>query len=97
MPPISRTALGAATAAVLAVTALTPSVAAQPGPGAPGGGPLVGTQAAVQRTDRPVTVTLVTGDRVLVATDASGRASATALPRDDGSVPLLETRQVGKD
>ncbi|AJF67922.1 S8 family peptidase [Streptomyces vietnamensis] len=97
MRPISRTALGAATAAVLAVTALTPSVAAQPGPGAAGDRPLVGTQAAPQRTGRPVTVTLVTGDRVLVTTDASGRSSAAALPREDGSVPLLETRQVGQD
>ncbi|WOX25840.1 S8 family peptidase [Streptomyces solicathayae] len=97
MRPISRTALGAATAAVLAVTALTPSVAASPGPGASGDRPLVGTQAAAPGTGRPVTVTLVTGDRVLVTTDRSGRAAATALPREDGTVPLLETRQTGRD
>ncbi|MFE5793089.1 S8 family serine peptidase [Streptomyces sp. NPDC056503] len=97
MRPISRTALGAATAAVLAVTALTPSAAARPEPGAHGDRPLVGTSPAPGRQDRPVTVTLVTGDRVLVATDRDGRATATALPRDDGSVPLLETRQAGED
>ncbi|MFB7372276.1 S8 family serine peptidase [Streptomyces sp. NPDC056222] len=97
MRPISRTALGAATAAVLAVTALMPSVAAQPAVGGAGERPLVGAQAAAQRTDKAVTVTLVTGDRVQVTTDRSGRSSATALPGDDGSVPLLETRQSGKD
>ncbi|MFF2779140.1 S8 family serine peptidase [Streptomyces sp. NPDC058052] len=96
MRPISRTALGAATAAVLAVTALTPSAAAGPA-AAPGDGPLVGTQEAARHTGGPVTVTLVTGDRVLVATDGTGRATATALPREDGSVPLLETRHHGGD
>ncbi|MFB7361381.1 S8 family peptidase [Streptomyces hydrogenans] len=96
MRPISRTALGAATAAVLAVTALTPSVAARPEATA-GDRPLVGTAEAARHTGAPVTVTLVTGDRVLVASDATGRATATALPREDGTVPLLETRHDGGD
>ncbi|MFB7736130.1 S8 family serine peptidase [Streptomyces sp. NPDC056112] len=95
MHPISRTALGAATAAVLAVTAIAPSAAApQDDPAAKR--PLTGSTTAV-KAGTPVTVTLVTGDKVLVRTDGSGAASVTALPREDGSVPLLQTRQSGKD
>ncbi|MFB7939772.1 S8 family serine peptidase [Streptomyces sp. NPDC056049] len=94
MRRISRTALGAATAAVLAVTALTPSAAARPET-PDGDRPLVGTAEAARHTGAPVTVTLVTGDRVLVAADGTGRATATALPREDGGVPLLETRHHG--
>ncbi|WP_329377897.1 S8 family serine peptidase [Streptomyces sp. NBC_01351] len=98
MRPISRTALGAATAAVLAVTAVGPSTA-QPIDGAPGAGnrPLVGSEAAGKQPTAPVTVTLVTGDRILVSTDAAGRTAATAMPREDGSQPLVQTRQSGKD
>ncbi|MFJ6759893.1 S8 family peptidase [Streptomyces sp. NPDC091273] len=98
MRPISRTALGAATAAVLAVTAVGPSTA-QPVDGAPGAGkrPLVGSEAAGKQPTAPVTVTLVTGDRILVSTDAAGRTAATAMPREDGSQPLVQTRQSGKD
>ncbi|MGT2531097.1 S8 family peptidase [Streptomyces nojiriensis] len=98
MRPISRTALGAATAAVLAVTAVGPSTA-QPHDGAPGTGkrPLVGSEAAGKQPTAPVTVTLVTGDRILVSTDAAGRTAATAMPREDGSQPLVQTRQSGKD
>uniref|UniRef100_A0AAU2JZ88 S8 family serine peptidase n=1 Tax=Streptomyces sp. NBC_00049 TaxID=2903617 RepID=A0AAU2JZ88_9ACTN len=98
MRPISRTALGAATAAVLAVTAVGPS-AAQPSDGAPGTGkrPLVGSEAAGKQPAAPVTVTLVTGDRILVSTDAAGRTAATAMPREDGTQPLVQTRQSGKD
>ncbi|MEV7525334.1 S8 family serine peptidase [Streptomyces sp. NPDC091371] len=98
MRPISRTALGAATAAVLAVTAVGPSTA-QPSDGAPGAGkrPLVGSEAAGTQPTAPVTVTLVTGDRILVSTDAAGRTAATAMPREDGSQPLVQTRQSGKD
>lgn len=98
MRPITRTALGAATAAVLAVTAIAPSAAAPPQDDASAKRPLVGSETAVNaQADKPVTVTLVTGDKVLVSTDTSGRSTATALPREDGSVPLLETRQMGKD
>ncbi|MFF2790940.1 S8 family serine peptidase [Streptomyces sp. NPDC058049] len=98
MRPISRTALGAATAAVLAVTAIGPT-AAQPADGTPGAGkrPLAGGEAAGKQPTAPVTVTLVTGDRILVSTDAAGRTAATAMPRADGSQPLVQTRQSGKD
>ncbi|MER6447624.1 S8 family peptidase [Streptomyces venezuelae] len=98
MRPISRTALGAAAAAVLAATAIGPT-AAQPSDGAPGAGkrPLVGGQAAGEQPTAPVTVTLVTGDRILVSTDTAGRTGATAMPRADGSQPLVQTRQSGKD
>ncbi len=96
MRPISRTALGAATAAVLAVTVVAPSVAAPPdAPGAKR--PITGSAAAAATAPKPVTLTLVTGDRLLVTTDASGAAAATALPREDGSVPLIQTRQSGPD
>ncbi|WP_411107164.1 S8 family peptidase [Streptomyces sp. cmx-4-9] len=96
MRPISRTALGAATAAVLAVTAVGPSTA-QPSAGGPEGRPVVGSGAAARQPAAPVTVTLVTGDRILVSTDAAGRTAATAMPRKDGSQPLVQTRQSGKD
>ncbi|MFE2285296.1 S8 family serine peptidase [Streptomyces sp. NPDC059443] len=106
MRPISRTALGAAIAAVLAVTAVGPSTA-QPSDGASGAGtaagtaaenrPLTGSEAASKQPTAPVTVTLVTGDRVLVSTDAAGRTAATAMPREDGSQPVVQTRQSGKD
>lgn len=96
MRPISRTALGVATAAVLAVTATAPSVAS-PQDDASTDRPLTGSAAAVAEAAAPVTVTLVTGDRVLVSTDRTGTASATALPREDGTVPLVQTRQAGKD
>ncbi|MCB5168777.1 S8 family serine peptidase [Streptomyces bambusae] len=96
MRPISRTALGAATAAVLAVTAVAPS-SAQPHGGTSGKRPLVGSAAAGKQPSGPVTVTLVTGDRILVSTDAAGRTAATAMPRADGSQPLVQTRRTGKD
>ncbi|MFD7617559.1 S8 family serine peptidase [Streptomyces sp. NPDC059802] len=96
MRPISRTALGAATAAVLAVTAIAPSAAA-PQDDATGKRPLTGSVAAEAKKGKPVTVTLVTGDKVLVSTGGSGATSVTALPREDGTVPLVQTRQSGKD
>ncbi|MFG2754122.1 S8 family peptidase [Streptomyces xanthophaeus] len=96
MRPISRTAVGAATAAVLAVTAVGPSTA-QPSGGAPDRRPVVGSAEAGKQPTAPVTVTLVTGDRILVSTDAAGRTAATAMPREDGSQPLVQTRQSGKD
>ncbi len=86
---------GAATAAVLAVTAIAPSVAAPPDERA-ADRPLTGSVAAGPAA-KPVTLTLVTGDRVLVTTDASGASAATALPRPDGTTPLLQTRQSGSD
>ncbi|MFD3657060.1 S8 family serine peptidase [Streptomyces sp. NPDC058620] len=96
MRPISRTALGVATAAVLAVTATAPSVAS-PQDDAATNRPLTGSAAAVTEDAKPVTVTLVTGDQVLVSTDREGTASATALPREDGTLPLVQTRRSGTD
>ncbi|MFI8391944.1 hypothetical protein [Streptomyces sp. NPDC085540] len=39
-------------------------------------------------------MTLVTGDRILVSTDAAGRTAATAMPRADGS-PAARTDGTG--
>ncbi|GAA2814742.1 S8 family peptidase [Streptomyces showdoensis] len=98
MRPISRTALGAATAAVLAVTAVAASAAAAPQDAqATGKRPLVGSETAARGGQRPATVTLVTGDRVLVTRDAEGNPAATALPREDGTLPLVQTRRSGQD
>ncbi|MFD3533634.1 S8 family serine peptidase [Streptomyces sp. NPDC058664] len=97
MRPISRTALGVATAAVLAVTAVAPSTAAAPRDGTTTDRPLVGGEVSARAGERTATVTLVTGDRVLVGTDAEGGPAATVLPREDGSVPLVQTRRSGED
>ncbi|MGW7306723.1 S8 family peptidase [Streptomyces sp. NPDC054835] len=98
MRPISRTALGAATAAVLAVTAVAASAAAAPQDAqATGKRPLVGSDTAARSGQRPATVTLVTGDRVLLTRDAEGNPAAAALPREDGTVPLVQTRRSGQD
>ncbi|MFH9725545.1 S8 family peptidase [Streptomyces sp. NPDC017254] len=97
MRSITRTALGAATAAVLAVTTVAPSIAAETPPdGASGKRPIVGGGSAAT-SGKQVTVTLVTGDKILVTTDPSGRSSAAVLPREDGTRPTLQTRQTGKD
>ncbi|MFH8724697.1 S8 family peptidase [Streptomyces termitum] len=97
MRPIPRTALAAATAAVLAVTAVGPSLAAQPQDGTTADRPLVGSEAQARTGQRPATVTLVTGDRVLVTRDDRGAPAATVLPREDGTVPLVQTRRSGQD
>ncbi|MFI6944064.1 S8 family peptidase [Streptomyces sp. NPDC050418] len=98
MRPISRKALVAATAAALAATLAAPSQAAPSGP-EQDGRPLVGSEAAqaAGKGAQETTVTLVNGDKVLVTTGTSGRSSAAALPREDGTVPFLQTRTVGKD
>ncbi|MGW0905632.1 S8 family peptidase [Streptomyces sp. NPDC002853] len=93
MRPISRTALGAASAVVLAVTAAVPSVA-EPRTATADTSPPVGSGP---RGEGSSVVTLVTGDRVLVSSDGKGRAGASALPAADGTVPLMQTRQSGKD
>ncbi|MDR3082351.1 MAG: S8 family serine peptidase, partial [Streptomyces sp.] len=59
--------------------------------------PLIGSSADAARGGAGSVVTLVTGDRVLVTKDPSGQSSATALPATDGSTPIVQTRQVGKD
>ncbi|MEU4177966.1 hypothetical protein [Streptomyces sp. NPDC026589] len=79
MRPISRTALGAATAAVLAVTVIAPSVAAPPDERDPNR-PITGSAATAADASMPGTLTLVTGDTVLVTTDESGASAATACP-----------------
>ncbi|MGW1410579.1 S8 family serine peptidase [Streptomyces sp. NPDC002403] len=97
MRPIARIAMGAASAAALAFTAVTPSGAADAPPdGASGKAPVVGSEAAQSR-GKQTTVTLVTGDKVLVTTDRSGRSSAAVLPRKDGTQPTVQTYQSGKD
>ncbi|WP_428951542.1 S8 family peptidase [Streptomyces sp. cg35] len=95
MRPTARTVLGAAIAAVLAVTAAAPAGARQ-GSAPDDGRPPVGSAAAAAE-GTTATVTLVTGDRVLVTTDAEGHSAATALPTGNGDAPLLQTRQSGKD
>ncbi|WP_069461868.1 S8 family serine peptidase [Actinacidiphila rubida] len=88
---------GAATAAVLALTAAAPSGAAGTPPGgAPGKRPVIGAGTAATG-GKQVTVTLVTGDKVVVTTDPSGRSSAAVLPHPDGTQPLVQTFQLGKD
>ncbi|MGW1259516.1 S8 family serine peptidase [Streptomyces sp. NPDC002513] len=97
MRPITRTALGVATAAVLAVTVVAPSGAADTPPGGTSGKrPVIGNGTAATG-GKQVTVTLVTGDKVLVTTDTSGRSSAAVLPREDGTQPMVQTYQLGKD
>ncbi|MFB6771933.1 S8 family serine peptidase [Streptomyces sp. NPDC056337] len=97
MRSIARMALGVASAAALAVTAVTPSGAADTPPDdASAKRPLVGGEAA-QKGGKRATVTLVTGDKVMVITDTSGRSSAAVLPREDGTKPMFQTRQLGED
>ncbi|MGW1093419.1 S8 family serine peptidase, partial [Streptomyces sp. NPDC002596] len=97
MRPITRIALGAATAAALAVTAVAPSGAADTPPdGASGKRPIIGS-GTTATGGKQVTVTLVTGDKVMVTTDTSGHSSAAVLPREDGTQPIVQTYQVGKD
>ncbi|MDX2917510.1 MULTISPECIES: hypothetical protein [Streptomyces] len=81
---------------MLAGTVSAPSVAAPPD-GRDANRPITGSAATAATDPKPVTLTLVTGDRVLVTTDASGAPAASALPRADGSVPLVQTRQSGPD
>ncbi|MFI1287613.1 S8 family serine peptidase [Streptomyces sp. NPDC020792] len=97
MPPKTCIALGAAIAAVLAVTAVAPSGAADARPdGASGKRPVIGSETAATG-GKQVPVTLITGDKVLVTTDTSGHSSAAVLPRDDGTQPIVQTYQKGKD
>ncbi|MEE1792259.1 S8 family serine peptidase [Streptomyces sp. BE308] len=97
MHPIARTALGAATAAVLCVTAVAPSGAADTPPdGASRQRPVIGS-GTPPTGGKQVTVTLVTGDKVLVTTDPSGRSSAALLPHEDGTQPIVQSFQLGKD
>jgi hypothetical protein len=98
MRPTWRATLGAAAAAVL-VTTVAPSTAlglTSP-PGTGDRRPIVGSAAAAAADGGPaVTVTLVTGDVVLVSGAGTDHASATLLPRPDGTVPVAEIRRVGR-
>ncbi|WP_030924835.1 S8 family serine peptidase [Streptomyces sp. NRRL B-24720] len=97
MRSITRIASGAATALVLAATAVAPSGAAESPPGgASGTRPIVGRGTAAAG-GKQVSVTLVTGDKVLVTTDRAGRSSAAVLPSEDGTQPMVQTYQRGKD
>ncbi|HEU5240380.1 MAG TPA: S8 family serine peptidase, partial [Ornithinibacter sp.] len=96
MRPTWRTSLGAATVAVLAATAAVPTSAF--GQGAdPSPRPIVGSRGSVPASGSSATVTLVTGDKVLVTGAGSSAPSVMVLPRADGSVPVTETRRVGTD
>jgi subtilisin family serine protease len=88
--------MGAATAAALAVTAVAPSGAADAPPDGPSGRPVIGSGAGATG-GKQTTVTLVTGDKVVVTTDRSGHSSAAVLPREDGTQPMVQTYQTGKD
>ncbi|MCX4844207.1 S8 family serine peptidase [Streptomyces sp. NBC_00893] len=97
MRSITRIALGTAAAAALTATAVVPSGAADAPPGgASAKRPVVGSGAAA-KSGKQTTVTLITGDKVLVTTDTSGRSSAAVLPREDGTQSMVQTYQRGKD
>ncbi|MGC0333749.1 subtilisin family serine protease [Streptomyces sp. SAI-170] len=93
MRATTRLALGAATAVALAATAVVPSGAAPQDDG-PVHRPIVGSTPDGRSA---ATVTLVTGDRVAVATDAAGHSTAVVLPGADGEEPLVQTRQYRGD
>ena len=96
MRPIWRNTLGVATVAIVAATAAAPTSAFGQGSGAPPR-PIVGSRAAQATSDAPKTVTLITGDKVLVTGAGTNAPIVTVLPREDGTVPSVETRRVGKD
>ncbi|MFE7464717.1 S8 family serine peptidase [Streptomyces sp. NPDC057499] len=97
MRPLTHISLAAACAAALALTAVAPSGASgTPPDDGPRKRPVVGSGSAPSG-GRQTAVTLITGDKVLVTTDASGRSSAAVLPREDGTRPVVQTYQSGKD
>ena len=98
MRPIWRNTLGVATVAIVAATAsaAAPTSAFGLDSGAKPR-PIVGSSAAQAATGSPKTVTLITGDKVLVSGAGTSAPVVTVLPREDGSVPTVETRRVGKD
>ncbi len=77
------------------------AVRGRPQDDAAGKRPLTGSaaagKAAGEKGEGPVTVTLVTGDKVLVSRDGSGAPPLSPLPREDGTVPIVQTRQSGGD
>ena len=101
MRPNWRTTLGAITAATLAATVAAPNAlgltAAADGQGSSGKRPIVGSVAPASTGSHAVTVTLVTGDVVLVTGFGTDSPTATVLPREDGTLPVAEIRRVGTD
>ncbi|HET6666657.1 MAG TPA: S8 family serine peptidase [Intrasporangium sp.] len=99
MRPNWRVAVGAATAAAVATCMTATTALGQADVTSSRGKPPIvgGRTPSGAPTSNAVTVTLITGDRVLVSGAGSDRPSATVLPRDDGTVPLVETRRVGKN
>ncbi|MEU5326917.1 hypothetical protein [Streptomyces parvus] len=65
---------------------------AAPSDGRDANRPITGSAATAATDPKPVTLTLVTGDKVLVTTDASGAAAATALPRADAACESVTLR-----
>ena len=96
MRPIWRNTLGVATVAIVAATAAAPTSAFGLDSGATPR-PIVGSSAGQAANGSPKTVTLITGDKVLVSGAGTNAPVVTVLPREDGSVPTVETRRVGKD
>ena len=94
MRPTWRHTMGVATLAVLAATAAAPSAFGQDVTRRP----IVGSNAssAASATAKH-TVTLVSGDVVVVEGAGTTSPSVTVLPRQDGTVPTVETRRVGND
>ena len=96
MRPTWRNTLGVATVAIVAATSVAPTSAFGQDSGAKPR-PIVGSSAAQAANGSPKTVTLITGDKVLVTGAGTNAPIVTVLPREDGTVPSVETRRVGKD
>lgn len=100
MRPNRRANLGLAALAVLAVSATVPTSALGQDSDA-GARPIVGSSShhtgTGPATGPAKTVTLVTGDKVLVTGAGTDSPIVTVLPGDDGSTPSAEIRRVGKD
>ncbi|GAB3063156.1 S8 family serine peptidase [Intrasporangium mesophilum] len=93
MRPTWRYSLGVAAVAVLAATAATPSAFGQD----VSRRPIVGSAASTASAAKTHQVTLITGDVVVVEGAGTKSPSVTVLPREDGTVPTVETRRVGND
>ncbi|MFJ9516815.1 S8 family serine peptidase [Kitasatospora sp. NPDC101801] len=88
LPTRARRALAVAVAGLLGGTALT----APPAAAATGSG-LTGASAPATRH----TVTLITGEKVDLTTDAAGRSRVSLQPDEQGRIPVHFTRQVNGD
>src|SRR5918993_2708518 len=99
MRPTWRHRLGLASLTVLALTAAAPTSALGQDPADER--PIVGSPEFMAAGDSAPaggrTITLITGDQVLVAGAGTDSPVVTVLPRADGTVPLVEIRRVGDD